>query len=609
MVILPPVEEPPERNVNYILYWNHIGLEFNRLTHSVRGPQAGPPLSARALAILHLAIHDAYFAIKPDQTGSFTTYLTRDNPFPPHRLPEPLGANDPRAAVAGAAITVLRALYTRPAGNIASSATNRLSQLLEQSIDGFPDANALSSSYRFGVAVGEAMLNLLAIRPDEPGVSQDGYRPTQGPYRFQDDPINPVTLVPVDPNNPNGPKRAVRIYHAPFYGMTAKRLAVQMEVDGTPTEHIIADPPVGFSVDNQAEYTDSIADLIRMGGEPALNSTRRRPDQTAGGFYWAYDGSNLLGTPPRFYNQILREIAWNKMPSADPRSDATNADFARLFALANVAMADAGIFSWREKYCFEFWRPISGVREEDGPLRDPFWRPLGAPATNTNSMSFTPPFPAYPSGHATFGGAVFQIARLHYKKRDQLSFGPGEPDQIGFKMVSEELNGISRDLYQPYNPSQPITDQPGEVRTRDPRHFPSLWAAIFENAVSRVWLGVHWRFDAFAAQDVHEPSAQGGPPYRVNEDGTTAYMDVENIRYKTTAPRHDRPGRLYPVGGVPLGLNIANDIFGSNLKPTPPDRQPTGRDRCGSAMPSTSDAVQQMSDDSKDDVRPKGEEL
>lgn len=587
MVILPPVEESSERNVNFILYWNHVGLDLNRLTHSVGGPQTGPPLSSRALAILHLAIHDAYFAIKPDPTGSFTTYLTAETTYPPHRLPASQGAEDARAAVAGAAITVLQNQYTTPAANIATKATDRLREFLNDHINCFPGADQFSASFRFGAAVGEAILQLLAIRPDEPGVSQEGYTPTPGPYRFDSDPTNPVTLVPVDPNNPGGEQAAVRIYVAPFYGMTARRLAVQMEVNGTPTEHINADPPVGFGIDDRAEYDDSLADVIRMGGRPALNSTRRRPDQTAGGHYWAYDGANLIGTPPRLYNQILREIAWKRKPTADPNSEPNNADFARLFALANVAMADAGIFGWQEKYSFEFWRPISGVRQERGPLGDPFWRNLGSPATNTNARRFTPPFPAYPSGHAVFGAAAFQIARLHYRNRDRLSFDAGEPDDIAFELVSDELNGISRDLYQPFNRAQPITDQPGDVRTRVPRSFPSLWAAIFENAVSRVWLGVHWRFDAFAAQDVHEPGAQPGPPYRVNEDGTTAYKDVASIRYTTTGPRHDRPGQLFPVGGVPLGLNIANDIFGSNLKPTPPDRQPMGHDSYGRPSAST----------------------
>lgn len=573
MINLPPVEESPEYNSNYILYWNHAGLELNRLTHSVAGgPQTGPTASSRALGILHLAIHDAYFAVKPDTTGSLTTYLVKDSPDPDYRLPEVGNATDARLAVAAAAITVLETLYTRSDASPAPEAISQLQQLLRQIITAFPHLDALASSYRFGIDVGRAILNLLDLKPDEPGTSQGAYRPTPGRYRHSGDPINPVRLVPIRSHLRNGPKTGVPVYHAPFYGMTAKRFAVQMRVGDAPTEHIIADPPVSH---DPYEYTAALAEVTQLGGSTALNSTRRNPDQTVSGYYWAYDGANLLGTPPRLYNQILRQIAWDKKPDG-PTGEATNADFARLFALANAAMADAGIFAWQEKYCFEFWRPVQGVREDGGPRGDPFWAPLGAPDTNTDRPAQTPPFPAYPSGHATFGAAVFQMARLHYRKRFGSTHGAHEPDDLAFTFVSDELNGISRDLYQRYDGVQPITSQPGIVRTRVPKHFPSLWAAIFDNAISRVFLGVHWRFDAFAGKDVLLDASSSSSSDRVG-----AYQDPHHIRYDTTGPRADRPGRLFPIGGVPLGLGIANDIFESGLRPTPPRLQPNGRAKCG----------------------------
>jgi hypothetical protein len=65
---------------------------------------------------------------------------------------------------------------------------------------------------------------------------------------------------------------------------------------------------------------------------------------------------------------------------------------ARLFALVNIAQADAGIQAWDTKYTYEFWRPIVGIRAgaTDG---NPFtiglsgWSPLGAPATNMSARS------------------------------------------------------------------------------------------------------------------------------------------------------------------------------------------------------------------------------
>lgn len=571
-IILPDTEEPLEFRKNYILYWNYAGLELNRLTHSVAGPQTGPTASSRALALLHLAINDAYFAIKPNSGEPFT-YLTKDHSVPAYRLPDVNGATDERTAVAGAATTVLEVLYTQSNADSSNFANGQLSQLLQRLILEFiPAVDINSSSYKFGILVGRAILTLLEIKPRDPALTQGDYSPKPGRYKFRDDPTHPVRLFPVDINNPTGPQQALHIYHAPFYG-AAKRISVQLKVDGTPNEHFIADPPVGFGDEDMVEYDDAVGDVIRMGGRIELNSTRRRPNQTAGGYYWAYDGTNLIGTPPRFYNQILRQVAWSRI-KGDPFGDGTNAEFARLFALINVAMGDAAIFAWREKYGFEFWRPLSGVREDGGPQADPFWLSLGAPTTNTNFSSFKPPFPAYPSGHATFGGACFQITRQFYKKRDSLPWSLDEPDDIGFEYVSDELNGVSRDLDQLYDPTQAIINQPGTVRTRVVRSFPSLWAAMFENAVSRVWLGVHWRFDAFAANDAlikSDKDYEG--PYRVNPDGTTAYKDPAAIRYVTTGSRADRPGQ-FPIGGVPLGIGIANDIFGGNLKPTPPDLQP-----------------------------------
>lgn len=126
--------------------------------------------------------------------------------------------------------------------------------------------------------------------------------------------------------------------------------------------------------------------------------------------------------------------------------------------------------------------PTDGMR--DG---DPFWEALGAPETNTDKIAFKPPFPAYPSGHATFGAACFQIVRLFYKDRNNLSFGDHDCDEIGFSFVSDELDGYSRDLHQAYNAARPIADQPGTIRTRISRSFPSLWHAIFENSLSRIF--------------------------------------------------------------------------------------------------------------------------
>ena len=538
---LPPVNEPAEFNSNYILYWNHAGLELNRLTHSetIHGPQSGPPISARALGILHLAIHDAYFTVHPPADNAFQLYFG---------ALDTSGADDARQAVAGAAVTVLESLYAQPAPNVTSAATTALENKIAGLVEDFGDVQKDSPSYKFGVRVGKRAFQELRYLP-----KGDKYMPMTGRYEFNDDPTNPVG----------------RGYHEPFYGRDAVAFAVTKD-------HRIADPPPILSAFGEtAEYDDSIKDIHRMGGRSTLATTTRSPFQSAAAYFWAYDGANLIGTPPRLYNQIVRVIAFNKRPDAtDITSEANNAEFARLFALINTAMADAGKYSWREKYHFRFWRPLSGVRQDgrDG-LGDPLWLSTGAPATNSADISFKPPFPAYPSGHATFGAAAFQMVRLFYAAKDpEHSWKPEEPDNIGFKFVSEEMNGISRDLYRAYLPHAKITAQSGDVRTSVEREFKSLWEAIFENAVSRVWLGVHWRFDAAAAKDILLPDPTGAKgTFKTDSKGATMYQNIEDIRYDTMGTREDMTGRKFPIGGVPLGIDIANDIFAGGMQPSPAD--------------------------------------
>jgi vanadium chloroperoxidase len=182
--------------------------------------------------------------------------------------------------------------------------------------------------------------------------------------------------------------------------------------------------------------------------------------------------------------------------------------------MLNAAMADAGILAWEQKYDHDLWRPVVGIRKDDQPGiptdKDANWLPLGAPRTNeTGVKNHTPPFPAYPSGHATFGAAAFQITRLFY------GVTADGPDNLanGLTFGSDELNGVS-------------TDNHGVVREVHTRTFKDgLWGMIRENSLSRVFLGVHWVFDGFVP-------------------GPADSMDVSQ-----------------KVGGVPLGLDIAGSIF------------------------------------------------
>jgi hypothetical protein len=229
----------------------------------------------------------------------------------------------------------------------------------------------------------------------------------------------------------------------------------------------IAPPPALDS----PEYAAAYDEVKRLGGDGIVTMTERTPEQKFIGVYWAYDGTPSLCAPPRLYNQITAQIA---------RQKRTNLiETARLFALVNVAMADAGIASWESKFHYQFWRPIGGIREGDtdgnaATIGDVTFTPLGAPASGLTGPNFTPPFPAYPSGHATFGGALFETLRRFYGT-----------DRVPFTFVSDEYNGIT-------------VDNQGNVRDYHPRSFETFSQAEEENGQSRIYLGIHWAFDKTA---------------------------------------------------------------------------------------------------------------
>ena len=208
-------------------------------------------------------------------------------------------------------------------------------------------------------------------------------------------------------------------------------------------------------------------------------------DQTFVGIFWAYDASAYLCSPPRLYNMIATSVALREKPIEQVE------DFSLYLAYINVTLADAGLAAWEGKYHFLFPRPVTYLRAlkaDDTPegSYDPLWTPLGAQATNSTRKNgnFSPPFPAYPSGHATFGGALFQAMLLYFKSTD-----PGFPDQgIAFDFVSDEFNGLN------YGPGAgPPAQTP---RDRVVTRFRSFKEAEKLNADSRIYLGVHWQYDA-----------------------------------------------------------------------------------------------------------------
>jgi membrane-associated phospholipid phosphatase len=238
--------------------------------------------------------------------------------------------------------------------------------------------------------------------------------------------------------------------------------------------------PFQISQMNTARYTAAFNEVKAYGSR---NSAVRTADQTEIGLFWAYDRPGT-GAPPVLFIENMRDIG-NAIGN-------TPEDNARMFAMASVTLADAIIAAWDTKYEVDLWRPITGIRgaADDGNSdteADPTWEYLGAPGNNPAAATddFTPPFPAYVSGHATMGGAIFKSIEKFYGTN---SFAAADA-AVGGDLVTA--------MYTLYS------TEPGGGDSRDYMQFTQVGALgpglenspEGENSMSRVYLGVHWRMD------------------------------------------------------------------------------------------------------------------
>jgi hypothetical protein len=355
---------------------------------SIRTAGTNPPKASRLLAMLHTAIFDAANGINPE----YHEYLVA--PAAPN--------NSSRiAAVTTAAHEVLAA--EQP------SALAAFDTLHSAILASLPDDQSKTDGVNWGDAVA---LQILAARSNDgstavvafPGSTDPGaWRPT-------------ISFGGV-----------VRPAMLPGWGNV--------------TPFGVADvgalqPPAPPAL-NTLLYALDVGYTKAYGGS---NSTARHPKETESALFWGYGAGSC--TPPGHWNQIATVVAQQR-----------NLDLlesARLFALLNIAMADAAIVCWRAKYNESLWRPITAIQlDGDGNDRttaDPTWVPLLP----------TPPFPEYTSGHSTFSGAAAAVLRVFFDR-----------DQCNFVVGSDDLPGVTR-------------------------RYTRFSRAAIESGMSRIYGGIHF---------------------------------------------------------------------------------------------------------------------
>jgi hypothetical protein len=330
------------------------------------------------------------------------TLQSYDRKFEPY-FAEVRGVSGSRvAAVAAAAHGVLVGFYPTQAATLDSTYQTYLA---DRGLTG--DA---------GVAVGEAVaariIPLRRLDPDplpEPfvGSTEIGqWRPTE-------------SLLP-------GPPTTLSPMFAPWIGSFEPFTL-------TGPARFRAPPPPELTSD---QYT---ADYNEIKAKGALTGSTRTADQTDIAYFWT---DNFFAQ----WNRAIRGVVEGRVAGLGNR--------ARLFALANLAVADAVMMSWDSKLFYNYWRPITAVREgeNDGnpdTIGDPAWQPL----VNT------PPYPDYTSGANNVTGAMTKTLELY--------FGT---DDIEFEITSNAAAAVKKS-----------------------RIFPSFSAASNQVVNARIYLGIHFR--------------------------------------------------------------------------------------------------------------------
>jgi PAP2 superfamily len=403
-IVTKPRKET-ERMPDAVTQWNDVYLEV------IRDVGGSPCPIARGGAMMHGAIYDAVNSI----VDTHEPYLVKVKASPTASL---------EAAIAHAAHDTLAAAF--PSTNV------DLAQIRDDAISAITSGAA---SIAAGKAVGlDAAGAMIQARDDDGADNNTPYVNGTSPGDWR--PTEPGTSGV----SPNWPK--------------VKPFCMVSGTQFRPTR------PGGYRSKTEmlrsAEYAAQVGEVQSLGKD---NSVTRTQEQTEIAFFWANDLDGTYKPPGQLF-----EIT--KIVSAQRNLDVV--ENARLFALVGLAVGDAAVVAWDAKYSrdLDLWRPASAIQEAatDGnqaTTADPTWRPL---SQNTAGMRFTPPFPAYVSGHATFAATHAAIMRRY--------FGT---DNVNFVATTED----------PHPAAQGVT-----------RTFRSFTDAALENARSRVYLGVHFQWDA-----------------------------------------------------------------------------------------------------------------
>jgi PAP2 superfamily len=305
------------------------------------------------------------------------------------------------AAAAAAAVTVLGGLYPTEAQALKAGLTVYLATI--------PDSAAKSEGIKLGETIAAS---LLEARANDGSDAPDVYRPATKPGLYV------PTAIPIASMWPK-----------------VKPFAIKSASQFRP------EPPISLA---SPQWAADYNEIKALGGKA---SSKRSARQTEDARFW-------LAVGPQAYYPIMLQLAAAKKLSV--------VDSSRFIALISVARADAFISVFEAKYHYEFWRPITAIRNGDiddnpGTEREAAWQPIDN----------TPPHPEYPCAHCILAAAIATVVEAVFGTADV-----------------PELTATSPTM-------------PGVVH-----RWTNIWALSDEVSEARILAGFHYRFSTRVAQDM-----------------------------------------------------------------------------------------------------------
>jgi len=191
----------------------------------------------------------------------------------------------------------------------------------------------------------------------------------------------------------------------------------------------------------------------------------RTPDQTSIARLWAGIATTGVGTATNFFsiwNNIVRDVARDRQLSL--------IEAARLFALVNVSIHDGLQTTQTSKFVYGSWRPVTAIRQADTDLN-----PATDPDGTWLSLLTNPPYPAYSGNLAAIGAGAARAL--------QLALGTNDIPVTATWRQAGGLPDVSH-------------------------HVDGFWQAAEEQSMSRIYGGIHYRFDQDAGLQVGRTVAE-----------------------------------------------------------------------------------------------------